>query len=88
VCVRVCVRVCVCAVVRLCVVTPQRLCARVAAPGDYLTNTVRIVEVLLTLGRRDDARRWYAKVAGRQPTQSDDSNLPTRIAALQTKLRG
>ena len=57
-----------------------------AAPGFFLTNTLRIVETLLLLGRTADAKAWMAKALGMKPSLDDDETVPVRLQAARKKL--
>ncbi len=56
------------------------------APGFYQTNTVRIVETLVALGKTSDAKVWLAKALRTPPSVDDDATVPKRLQALRAKL--
>ena len=57
-----------------------------SAPGFYLTNTLRIVETLVQLGRNAEAKGWLTKALQMKPSLDDDNTVADRLAAMRKKL--
>jgi hypothetical protein len=57
-----------------------------AAPGFYLTNLLRIVEVCVLLNRTHEAKRWLVKALAVSPGDEDDADVPSKLLALKLKL--